>query len=282
MEEPQPVTPQMIDEVRAFDSGDEWRAWRDTRALSADDAQAAVARIRCNGVKSSFLGSVPPESIEIRSDNWRESIRARGLNSRQRAVLELMAAEPQIGVEGKAKIFAPEAITRFALLLRSRFPYFLGSEFTENEEEAARLYPIPSEDLQRLSLQSNTFDAVVSNDVLEHVPSISACLREMARVLKPGGVMISSHPFTWRQGHRVKASMGNGAIVYHEAPEYHGNPVKPEAGSLVFTVPGWAILGDCRAAGFATVEMVMVASERLGIFGSPDTPFVNVLRAYKA
>lgn len=48
-----------------------------------------------------------------------------------------------------------------------------------------------------------TFDLVLSNQVLEHVPDLGAALDDVARVLKPGGVFFSLFPdrSTWREGH---------------------------------------------------------------------------------
>lgn len=44
---------------------------------------------------------------------------------------------------------------------------------------------------------SNTFDAVVSTEVLEHVPEPLRALKEMQRVLKPGGHLVLSTPMYW-------------------------------------------------------------------------------------
>jgi SAM-dependent methyltransferase len=48
-----------------------------------------------------------------------------------------------------------------------------------------------------------SFDAVVTNQVLEHVPDLASTLREIHRVLKPGGLFLSIFPYrgTWREGH---------------------------------------------------------------------------------
>ncbi|WP_164662046.1 class I SAM-dependent methyltransferase [Tropicibacter sp. Alg240-R139] len=49
----------------------------------------------------------------------------------------------------------------------------------------------------------NYFDIVVSNQVLEHVPDLDVVVSEMARVLKPGGKVLSMFPDrgVWREGH---------------------------------------------------------------------------------
>lgn len=52
----------------------------------------------------------------------------------------------------------------------------------------------PGEDLQRLSLTSSTFDLVVCNHVLEHLPDDAAAIREIARVLTPAGMAVLTVP----------------------------------------------------------------------------------------
>jgi len=49
-------------------------------------------------------------------------------------------------------------------------------------------------DLQAMSLSGATFDTVVCTQVLQHVPEPGAALREIARVLRPGGHAILSVP----------------------------------------------------------------------------------------
>lgn len=92
--------------------------------------------------------------------------------------------------------------------------------------------------------------------------------------------MISSHPFSWREYSIVKAKIKDDSIEYLTEPEFHGNPMDPKAGSLVFSIPGWDILEMCLDAGFTSAEMVMIASERLGIFSS-ENGFINILHAKK-
>lgn len=48
-----------------------------------------------------------------------------------------------------------------------------------------------------LTFPDNAFDTVTSTEVLEHVPDPLRALREMQRVLKPGGHLILSTPMYW-------------------------------------------------------------------------------------
>jgi SAM-dependent methyltransferase len=54
-------------------------------------------------------------------------------------------------------------------------------------------YPIPD----------NTFDFVISSNVIEHVPKIWTWIKELQRVCKPGGYVITVNPISWH---------------FHEAP----------------------------------------------------------------
>lgn len=50
------------------------------------------------------------------------------------------------------------------------------------------------EDAQRLTYPDAAFDLVVSTDVIEHVPDSAAMMREVGRVLRPGGAAIITFP----------------------------------------------------------------------------------------
>ena len=52
-------------------------------------------------------------------------------------------------------------------------------------------------------IEDNTFDVVVSGQVLEHVRKVWIWMKEVARVTKPGGYVITINPVSW---------------PYHEAP----------------------------------------------------------------
>jgi SAM-dependent methyltransferase len=55
----------------------------------------------------------------------------------------------------------------------------------------------------RIPWDDATFDVVVSNQVIEHVPDLERVLKELHRVLKPGGIVISLFPHreVWKEPH---------------------------------------------------------------------------------
>lgn len=55
---------------------------------------------------------------------------------------------------------------------------------------------IQQEDITRLSFDNHSFDMVIGNHIMEHIPSDKQAMRELFRVLKPGGLAILQIPFS--------------------------------------------------------------------------------------
>jgi SAM-dependent methyltransferase len=256
--------------MRGFQSHAEWRDFFKAHRFISNPAYVAglANAIQQNGFFCPFLQRhVAPSDFQVEGLNHREGIQYGGLNSRMRAVwMQLLLA-----TEGRQpqdlRIYAPEAVTPLALMLRGRYARFVGSEFSEDEVVIENLFPIRFESLLQLSFTDSVFDVVIVNDVFEHVPDINLCLSELARVTRPGGHLISTFPFTWKPGSTVKARLQPEGIEYLTEPEYHENPVDPK-GSLVFEIPGWNILDRARDAGWTHVEMVYHTSVSSGVLGS--------------
>jgi SAM-dependent methyltransferase len=74
-------------------------------------------------------------------------------------------------------------------------------------------------DIERTAFGAGSFDAVLLNEVLEHVPDDRAALREMHRLLRPGGALVvfspnRLHPF---ETHGVFA-LHSGRRISHATP----------------------------------------------------------------
>lgn len=258
-----------------FRSFDDWKVWSGVNKYiySGDFINKVVERIRACGVREPLTGEMfPPQKINISGDNYRETVKAGKLISRHRAilmVLERLSKNEEIGnISRKIKIYAPEALTDFALFFRGMFPRFLGTEYAETKNEVASLWPIAAEDLTNLSFGDSVFDIVVSNEIFEHVHDLNKSLHEVFRVLTPHGVLVSTFPFAFgKERGEIKAKLVDGEIEYLTVPEYHGNPMRPESGSLVFEIPGWDLIERAKALGFSDAYFSFVCSAECGVAG---------------
>jgi ubiquinone/menaquinone biosynthesis C-methylase UbiE len=77
-------------------------------------------------------------------------------------------------------------------------------------------------DAEELDFDDNTFDVVVSRNLLWTLPSPDKALKEWRRVLKPGGILVVSDGFwmnyTWKSLHHLAFSLlknkfGNGSML---------------------------------------------------------------------
>jgi SAM-dependent methyltransferase len=251
-----------------FERLEDWLIWwgRHPEVQSHETTRQIAQRTQRHGIREPLTGRhIAGADLSWNYDNLRESGISRGINARNRAVLYTLDTCFGEETRHKAKIYGTEAITPMALLLRGYFPKFIGSEYSSDPAVIDELYPIPTEDLTHLTLRSGAFDAVVTTEVLEHVPSIDDALREMARVLRPGGWHIGTCPFAFMDEQSIlKAVIEDGELKTLMEPEYHGDPMGT-GGSLVFEIPGWNVLARAKAAGFSRAYWKYLRSGAFGI-----------------
>jgi len=219
------------------------------------------------------------EKVKFKSDfkysngnqvNWREQLvcPVTGLNNRLRAAVHL--ADSELGLIPGESIYLTEQTTPLFRFFQKRHPKIVDSEYLESKVSQGSIDKsgIRNEDLTRLSFEDKSFDIVLSFECLEHVPNFDKAMKEMARVLKPGGKMMWSVPFrSDRETNLNRAELKpDGTIVHHEPPEYHGDPLNPE-GCLCFTHFGWQMLDQVKNAGFQTVYAVFYWSDIFCYFG---------------
>ncbi len=68
-----------------------------------------------------------------------------------------------------------------------RLPAHVYSEFIDGVEPGSIVDGVRCEDLTRLTYPDDAFDLVLSSETMEHVSDLAAALREIRRVLAPGG-----------------------------------------------------------------------------------------------
>jgi SAM-dependent methyltransferase len=99
-----------------------------------------------------------------------------------------------------------------------------------------------NENLECQTFPDESFDIVVTQDVMEHVFDPARAFSEIGRVLKPGGAHVFSVPLVNKDRPSKERARKNddGTIAYATEPEYHGDPLN-EKGSLVTMQWGYDI-----------------------------------------
>jgi len=204
-------------------------------------------------------------------------------NARQRAAAIVLFE----ALDGRADAhaYATEQATPFYTALKRRMSHLSGSEYVREWRRRLRLSTylwrngvrelVRFADLTALQRRDASLDAIVSLDVLEHLPDHRPALRECARVLRPGGTLLVTVPFVpaFAQSRRLARMRDDGTIEHFAEPEYHGDPVS--GGVLCFQHFGWDLLDDMRDAGFVEARARLVFAPEAGI---PESQWVLVGR----
>lgn len=84
---------------------------------------------------------------------------------------------------------------------------------------------VRNEDLTRLTFEDDSFDLILTSDVMEHLPGIELAFAETLRVLRPGGVHVftipNDFPFPDRTEPRVR--IVNGTEEHIKPARYHNS-----------------------------------------------------------
>jgi SAM-dependent methyltransferase len=108
----------------------------------------------------------------------------------------------------------------------------------------------PEQDLQALTWPAASFDLVLTSETLEHVPDLDGALREIRRVLRPGG----RHLFTVPVDPRLPGTRSRAGLP----PQHHGRGGGPfalvtrKSDLLAHWDVGLDLPERMRAAGFET------------------------------
>jgi SAM-dependent methyltransferase len=208
--------------------------------------------------------------------NWRERLicPVTGLNSRMRAAFHFLHIEASPYPDDP--IYISEQVTPLHRFLASQFHNLTASEFLGDQVPlgAADEKGIRNEDLTRLTFPDESFDCVVSLDCLEHFPAFLQAFEECRRVLKPGGRMLWSVPFSRTRENVTRARLADDGTVEHLLePIYHGDPLSKQ-GCLCFTHFGWEMLEQVREVGFSDAYALLFWSLEYGYLGGEQILFM--------
>lgn len=241
--------------------------------------EAALAGKRIRGTCS-----VCGKHVEFQTftENLRESggCPSCGSSNRQRQMGWMLRRELGLAVgcslslPAGVAVYNTEANGPLHSVLKTQAYYECSEYWGDKMEYGDEVEGVRNEDLQALSFPDANFDVVLSSDVLEHVPDPYRAHREIFRVLKPGG----QHIFTVPYGEAtlcddVRASHVDGNICYHAEALYHGDPVRPNEGVLVWTIFGQEMLVRLKKIGFET-ELWRLQEPACGIIGPGADVFV--------
>jgi len=112
--------------------------------------------------------------------------------------------------------------------LRSQAPRYLGSYYYPDKKFGEFVGSLRNEDLEKQTFFDETFDVVVTLDVMEHVFQPAKVYQEIYRTLATGGYYIHTFPIKKAivDGAMPRAALGaDGKVKFLvEPPEYHGSP----------------------------------------------------------
>jgi hypothetical protein len=99
------------------------------------------------------------------------------------------------------------------------------------------------ENLENLTFPDASFDLVMTQDVFEHILRPNRAIKEIERVLKPGGAYIMTVPIVMKSNmsERRAGVDASGEVINFKDPQYHGDPIH-QHGTLVTIDWGYDIL----------------------------------------
>ena len=210
--------------------------------------------------------------------NWRERLgcKATHFNNRMRAACQLYDIE--IEPYYNDSIYITEQLTPMYSYFKEKFPNTVGSEYLGDDIALGSINHVGlrNEDLTRLTMDNEKFDAVISFDVFEHIPNFIDAFSECYRVLKAGGRLFWTVPFIFNSRENIiRSVIKEGELVHILEPEYHGNPTT-NSKILCFQHFGWAMLDDIKKVGFKDAYAVLFRSEEFGYLGFNQAVFVAI------
>lgn len=166
-----------------------------------------------------------------------------------------------------------------SLKMRKSCPGYVASQFFPGEALGKTLKGFRNENLEQQTFADESFDLVVTLDVMEHVNMPDRVMKEVARTLKPGGSYLFTVP-TYKglvESERRSLYCDDGTISHTSEPEYHGNPVS-DAGSLVTFHYGYDLAEKIHEWSGMDVEVLRFHDHRHGIIGDFTEVYIATLR----
>jgi 2-polyprenyl-3-methyl-5-hydroxy-6-metoxy-1,4-benzoquinol methylase len=160
---------------------------------------------------------------------WEQRYRKRSFKARQAVLIECLEKRD---LAGGSWLDAGCGTGTLSRLLAERGCRVLGVDaaiemveaagrLSQGEDRSVQLKFEQVETIARLPLANNSIDGVLCSSVLEYVSDVDACLKEFARVLRPGGLLLVSVPnrhsivrLTQAGCHRLGKRLGQSWVAF--------------------------------------------------------------------
>lgn len=201
--------------------------------------------------------------VEVDSPSVRENLRCGGCRSSARyrnqaaSIVQNIARGRHVTLRDMVRDPALQDLAVFEPALHGPFiryfqtlPHYMRTYFREHAAPGAEVEGVRSEDLTALTFADESFDLIVSSDVMEHVFDYPRAFRELHRVLRPGGLHVCTIPLAWPLPERTveRATLVAGEVIHHKPSRFHrsgdGLPC------LVCTDFGYDLLGLLAGIGY--------------------------------
>jgi SAM-dependent methyltransferase len=120
--------------------------------------------------------------------------------------------------------------------LKKQCKSYITSQFFANEKLGSIINSFRNEDLENQTFKDESFDLVITSDVMEHIYEPDKAFKEIHRTLKPGGAHIFSVPIINKhkptQVWATKNTDGTPNFLYE--PEWHGNPIDKKGSPVTY------------------------------------------------
>jgi len=152
----------------------------------------------------------------------------------------------------RLRIYEPGVIGPFRKLF-SGFEYYKNSFYWDDVKLGEKRERVECQSLEALTYKDESFDLVISSDIMEHVRHPWIAFAEIFRVLKSGGCHIFSLPLhlPMRSKTKYRVDTSTKEDKYLEEPHYHGNGVGGR--SLVYTDFGADIVNSLIDIGYEVI-----------------------------
>lgn len=133
--------------------------------------------------------------------------------------------------------------------IRAECKGYVSSQYHPDAKFGQMVGDSQNEDLEAQTFADESFDLVITQDVLEHVYRPAVAFAEIARTLKPGGAHVFTVPIVnkHRPSQPWATRNADGSPNFLHWPEYHGNPVDARGAPVTFQW-GYDIVGFIREA----------------------------------